>query len=148
MEGRAKGALDSVIGPEGLRAVTEFDLLERALAGMTAGKRSVGRRVPVLGEDDVTEERRDLVDRRDDGIAVGNGELATGTEVVLHIDDEKDVLRSDLHKCRTTYPVLFVAYRRRFVPLNRGFVWMDGDLPGMRKIKALLLSRANLLQPR
>ncbi len=53
--------------------------------------------VPVLGEDDVLEVLRGAVDRVDDGIAVGNGERPAGAEVVLHVDDEEDVVGSDLH---------------------------------------------------
>ena len=53
--------------------------------------------VPVLREDDVLETRRDGMDGRNDGVAVGHGERAAGAEIILHVDDEEDVLWSDLH---------------------------------------------------
>ena len=66
VEFRAGALLHAVIGPEGLRAVGHFDGFEGLPAGMSAGEGGVVSGVPVLGEDDVLEERSDLVDGRDD----------------------------------------------------------------------------------
>ena len=44
--------------------------------------------VPVLGEDDVLEERGNAMDCRDYSIAIGNGKRATGAEIILHVNDE------------------------------------------------------------
>jgi hypothetical protein len=54
--------------------------------------------VPVLGEDDVFEVRRDLMNDRDDGISARNGELPAGAEVVLDVDDEKNVFWCYSHR--------------------------------------------------
>ena len=56
--------------------------------------------VPVLGEDDVLELRSDAVNDGDHGIAVRHGQSAAGAEIVLHVDDEEDVLRSKVHADR------------------------------------------------
>jgi hypothetical protein len=53
--------------------------------------------VPILGENDVTEPRRDAVNGRNYSVAVSNGERAGGAEVVLHIDDQEYVMGSDFH---------------------------------------------------
>jgi hypothetical protein len=73
VEVSSASALDAVIGPEGLCAVVEFDLLEGFLAGMRGGEGIVVGGVPVLGEDDVLEKLRGAVDGFDDGITVCNG---------------------------------------------------------------------------
>src|SRR5438132_1133891 len=91
-EGGALGALDAVVRPEDLRAVRELDRLERLLAGMGGGKRHVSRRVPVLGEDDVPEGRRDAVDDRDDLVAAVHRQRAPGDEAVLDVDDQEHVV--------------------------------------------------------
>lgn len=83
----SSGALDTVIGPQSLRAVGEFDLLEGPFAGMRGGKGVVVGGVPVLGEDDVLEILRGAVDGFDDGIAVDDSECAAGAEIILHVGD-------------------------------------------------------------
>ena len=65
---------------------------------MATGEGEVIARVPVLGEDDVGEVRRDAMDRLDDGVAIGHGERAAGAEVILYVDDEEDVSGEDLHR--------------------------------------------------
>ena len=97
MEVGSASSLDAMVGPQGLRAVAEFDLLKGLFAGMCRGEGVVVGSVPVLGEDDVLEMLGGAMDGLDDGVAIGNGERATGAEVVLHVDDEKDVVWSDLH---------------------------------------------------
>jgi hypothetical protein len=47
--------------------------------------------VPVLGEDDVGEALGQVVDDRDDGVAIGDGQGAAGAEVVLNVDCDEDV---------------------------------------------------------
>jgi hypothetical protein len=55
------------------------------------------RRVPVLGKNDVLKTRRDTMDGRDHLVAAGNGERATWTKIVLHVDDEENVVLIDSH---------------------------------------------------
>ena len=38
------------------------------------------------------------MDCRDYSVAIGNGKRAAGAEIILHVDDEEDVLRSDLYR--------------------------------------------------
>ena len=46
------------------------------------------------------------MDRRDYGVAIGNGKRAAGAEIILHVDDEKDILRSDLYRGHALVPIL------------------------------------------
>ena len=92
VEFRARGALHAVIGPERLFAVAHVHLFERMLAGMGAGEGVMARRMPVLGENDVLEARRDAMNDRDDCVAVGHGKSPAGAEVILYVDDEEYVL--------------------------------------------------------
>ena len=95
--------------------------------------------VPVLGEDDVVEFLGEGVDEWDDGVAVGDGEVSTGHEVVLDVDDEKGVGGLELHGVmvvqrvrsavvlhtithpfsmrpkRMGHPILWVGYGLRFL---------------------------------
>ena len=71
MEVGSGSALDAMVGPEGLRAVAEFDLLEGLFAGVRGGKGIVVGGVPILREDDVLEVLGGTVDGFDDGVAVG-----------------------------------------------------------------------------
>ena len=78
----AVGALDAVVGPEGLGAVGGFDGVgKRVLAGVGAGEGDVVAGVPVLGEDDMVEAGGEGVDAGDDGVAVGYGQGTAGEEV-------------------------------------------------------------------
>jgi len=40
------------------------------------------------------------IERRDDGVAVGHGELATGKKVILYVDDQQRIagLKSGRHR--------------------------------------------------
>ncbi len=97
VEGGAVGGLQAVVGPEGLRAVGGVDGVGGAAAGVGAGEGDVAGGVPVLGEEDVGEAAAEAVDERDDLVAVLDGEMAAGAEVVLQVDDEQGVggARSD-----------------------------------------------------
>src|SRR5437667_5870498 len=91
VKARPLGPLDTVVGPQDLRAVRDLDRVERALPGVRAGKRSMSRGVPVLAQDHMSEGSRQPVDRRDDCIAIGNGERTARAEIVLDIDDQQYV---------------------------------------------------------
>ena len=85
----APRALHAVVGPQYLRAIGEFDHLERPSAGMRRRERPMLRRMPVLGEHDVLEARGDAIDDRDDGVASRHGKRASGQEVVLDVHDDE-----------------------------------------------------------
>jgi len=87
----ACGLLHAVIGPQHLLAVGGGDAFEDGVAGVRGGEGDVSGGVPVLREDDVGEARRERVEGRDDGIAIGNCKCAPGAEVILDIDDEDGV---------------------------------------------------------
>ena len=60
--------------------------------------------MPVLGQDDMREFAGETIDRGDHGVAVGHGERAARTEIVLHIDNDQCLavaawltLRADAH---------------------------------------------------
>jgi len=88
----AAGALHAVIGPQSLRAITEFDLLEGQFSGMDGSEGVVVSGVPVLGEDDVLEMSRGAMDGSNDGVSIGNCKGAAGAEIVLDVDHEEDVV--------------------------------------------------------
>ena len=106
----AGGALDAMVGPERLGAIAQLDFFERALSGVGAGEGGMRGGVPVLGEDDVPEFGSDAVNDGDHRVAVGYGQRATGAEVVLHVDDNEDVLGGDLHIGLRLVLSTFVAY--------------------------------------
>lgn len=98
----AGGALDAVIGPEGLRAVGDLDALVGLLAGVGRGEGDVAGGVPVLGEDDVFEAPGEAVDDGDDLVALGYGQRASNSingraEVVLDVDNQQYVSGLELH---------------------------------------------------
>ena len=55
-------------------------------------------RVPVLRENDMLELTRDMLNGRDHLVARGNGQRATGAEIALHVDDEKNIVLIDSHR--------------------------------------------------
>ena len=98
MKLRAARALHAMRRPERLRAVRELDGFVGLFAGMRRGKGRMIGRMPVLSKNDVLESRRDAMDGRDDLVAAGNGERAAGAKIILHVDNEEDVVRIDLHQ--------------------------------------------------
>jgi hypothetical protein len=99
-------ALNAVVGPQGLWAVAEADLFKGLLARVDGGERFVVGGVPILGEDDVLKERSDAMDSRDYGVGIRNGKRTTGAEIILHVNNEKDILRSDLYRGHVLVPIL------------------------------------------
>src|SRR4051812_48821923 len=97
MKLRAARALHAVLGPQRLLSIAHAHLFEGMLVWVRAGERLMSRRMPVLGENDVLESRRDGVDDGDDLVAAGNGQGPAGAEIILHVGDEEDVLRIDLN---------------------------------------------------
>lgn len=75
-------------------------------------------RVPVLGEQDVLEQRRDAMDGGDHGISARHGECSAGAEIILHVDDDEDVLGGDLHLGLQCSCMSFVAYAGQESELN------------------------------
>lgn len=90
--------LDYVIGPKGLGAVVDIDGFEVFFA-VGRSERDVLRRMPVLRENDVINFFCEGVDDRDDSVSIGDGQAASGHEVVLDVDDEEGVggLEDDRH---------------------------------------------------
>ena len=99
-------ALNAVVGPQGLRAVTEVDLFEGLLAWVGRSKRVVIGVCQSWVRMMCSKERGDAMDCRDYGIAIGNGKRAAGAEIILHVDDEEDILRSDLYRGHVLVPIL------------------------------------------
>ncbi len=85
----ARRPLDAMVWPQHLVAIRQRDDLERRLAGMRGRKRDVSRRVPVLGQHDMGELRRDPIDDGHDLIAVLHRQAPSGQEAVLHVDDDQ-----------------------------------------------------------
>lgn len=53
-------------------------------------------RMPILSQDDVFEILRQMVDDRNDFIAVRHCEIATWTKIVLYVYDEKHVVGANM----------------------------------------------------
>jgi len=119
---RALAALNTVVGPQRLHSVAQFDLLEGPPARVSAGKGGVSHRVPILGKNNVVECRGNTMDDIDYRIAIGNGKRAAGAEVVLYVNDYQDILRGRLHGSpansqngeRTFYAASTISNRKRF----------------------------------
>jgi len=52
-------------------------------------------RMPILGEDDIAELRTEAVDQGNNLVTARYGEIATWAKVILDIDDNQNVGRSD-----------------------------------------------------
>jgi hypothetical protein len=55
--------------------------------------------MPVLGQHHVIEAFGETIDDRHHGIAIDNGKRAAGTEIILHVDDQQQIIVAwpDLH---------------------------------------------------
>src|SRR5215467_6635115 len=84
-------SLHAMVRPQNLLAIRHLDRVERLLAGMRTGERGVPRGMPVLGQDYMRESGSQLVDHRDDRITIGNRERSAEAEIVLDVDDQKDL---------------------------------------------------------
>ncbi len=88
------------------------------LPGWDCGEGGVIGRMPVLRENDVLEQRRDAMDGRNHLVSQGNGKRAAGAKVVLHIGDDENVVRIDLHvrllsrKSLAQQLLMFLSVRR------------------------------------
>ena len=87
----ARPTLHAMIRPQRLFAIRQGDRLERPLARMRGGEGDVAGGVPILGQHDMGEALAEAVDERHDRIAVADRQRAAGHEIILHVDDEKDV---------------------------------------------------------
>ena len=99
VEGRAPGFLDAMVGPKHLRAVIHVNGVIRRLSLVGRGERRMALRVPILGQDDAGERPAQTVDDGNDPVAIGHGQRAAGAEVILHIDDDQDVIFDRLKNC-------------------------------------------------
>ncbi len=95
---RPLAALNAMRGPQGLLAVTQFDLLVGLFARMRGCERRVMLGVPILGEDDVFKQRSDAMDGADHGVSIGNGKRPARAEIVLHVNDDENIVRVDPHR--------------------------------------------------
>src|SRR5205823_7872088 len=86
----AGGALHAMLGPQHLLAVVQFDFRE-VRAAMRRRKGMMRGRVPILRQDDVRKAPREIVDDGNDRVAIGHGERAARQEIILHIDDQKNI---------------------------------------------------------
>src|SRR6516162_9349648 len=80
---------------------------------MRGGERQVSCRMPVLREDDVAEMRGETIDERHDLIATWHGQCAVGTEVVLDVDHDKDVVVADCVILGQIFPLCFLSATAR-----------------------------------
>ncbi len=94
MEGSSLGSLHAMVGPRNLFPVVQGHRAERLLARVRRRKGQMSRGMPVLSCGHVVEIRRQAIDHLHDRVAVRYFECASGTEIVLHVDDEQYVRRA------------------------------------------------------
>jgi len=81
--------------------------------------------MPILGEDDMFEARRNPMNHRDHGVSLGNRQWTACTKVVLHIDNNERVAGCDLHV--------------RLLSLGRCYNWRQDAMPALHRILPALL---------
>ena len=92
---RSRRALHAVVRPQDLRAVAKLNGFIGISVGMAGGKGKVPARMPVLGENHMREPLCQSIDERHDLVAARDRERAAGTEVVLNVDHQQNILRAD-----------------------------------------------------
>ena len=95
MELRAGRSLDAVIRPEDLIAIRHRHSFIWMSTGVTARKREMAGRMPILSYDDVLETRSKHSDPSHDLVSVHDGKTAARAEVNLRINDDQGVRRPD-----------------------------------------------------
>lgn len=88
-EVRAGGVLYTMLRPQDLRQAVQIDNFADRVSKMIGRETSVIGRVPILRSHDEIEGLLELIDDRDDAVALRNGESAAGDEVVLNIDQDE-----------------------------------------------------------
>ena len=66
---------------------------------MRGRKGAVARRVPILGQHDMVEPLGKPIDDGDHGIALGNRQRTGRAEIILHIDDQQEIVGLNQHVC-------------------------------------------------
>ena len=89
---RPIGALLAMIGPERLRAIGHRHAVEGFFSRMRRGEGAVALGMPVLSQHDVIEAFGQTIDDRHHGVAIGNRKRSTGTEIVLHVDYQQQIV--------------------------------------------------------
>jgi hypothetical protein len=87
-----------MVRPKRLYSITQLDLLEGPLKWMGACEGGMPSGMPILRENNMFKPRRDAVNDLDHSIAIGHGQRAARTEIVLDVDDEECVVGSDFHR--------------------------------------------------
>src|ERR1700751_3225258 len=111
------------------------------------------RRMPVLGKNDVLEPRRDPLNHRNHRIAVRHRQRPSGAEIILHVDNQKYVLRGDFHAPRGScssslwhtamtrlgYPGTGLVYRMKAqTPYAASTISIRSRLPTARAARAMV----------
>src|SRR5690349_15366781 len=87
----AARVLHAVRRPEDLRQTIEVDHLADFLSRMIRGEAAMIFWMPILCRDDQLKLRLELIDDRNDPIALRNRQRPAGAEVILKIDDDQRV---------------------------------------------------------
>jgi hypothetical protein len=59
---------------------------------MGCGEGAIAGRMPILGQRDMVEAFGEAIDDRHHGITVGNSKRAAGAEIVLHVDNQQQIV--------------------------------------------------------
>src|ERR1700730_18632846 len=95
MQLRPRRSLDTMVGPERLRTIACLDRLKGVAPNVRRSKGTVFRRMPVLGQNNMFEVTAKSVDGCKHFVAMRHRKKTALAEIVLEIDDQKDVVRSN-----------------------------------------------------
>src|SRR5258705_8083126 len=117
---RAGRALDAMLGPQNLRAVMELDRRE-VRTTMARCKGMMAWRMPILRQHDMRKLPRNTIDQGNDRVTIGHRQSAARHEVVLHIDDEKNVAirKTVWHTSRSLRPAIRQSVQQRLDDVHR-----------------------------
>src|SRR6267142_8303 len=97
MKGRTGRALHAMVGPQRLRTIGHGDGLERRRTRMARSERAVAGWMPVLRQNHMIETLGEPVDDRHDRVALADSQGAIRAEIVLHVDDQQQIVGLNLH---------------------------------------------------
>src|SRR5260370_38788682 len=93
--------------------------------------------MPIVGQHDMAEAHGEPIDDRHDRVAVGDRERAAGAEIVLHVDDQQQIVVANLHfgpglEQTSSCPALCRA-STSCVQFRKRKTWMAGPSPATTK---------------
>ena len=82
-------SLHAMVRPQHLGAVKHLGGFKRCFTAVSAGKRCMACRMPILGDDDIGKSGRHAVDDGDHLRPTGNSQVTAIAKTILHIDHDE-----------------------------------------------------------